>query len=190
MLKSEPEDIAIISYTGGPTQKPHGVALSHNAVYIEARTTAEVLRQTEKDVVIEFALPMYHQFGLTAVLMASIYKGGTVVVVPGTGRSVQSFLETVEREKGTIYMGVPYIYALMVNVARRDGVKHDLSSLRGCFSGGAPLEPIIIDLFKKYYGFNILDVYGQTETICQITVCPSTTARREVRQAWPCLAGR
>ena len=167
-----PEDIAIISYTGGPTQKPHGVVLSHRSVGIEAMNSAEVMEQTEKDVLMLFALPMYHQFGLTAVLMASIYKGNTVVVVPGTGRSVNSFMEAVEREKGTIYMGVPYIYSLMINVARREGIKHDLSSLRLCISGGAPLEPAVICLFRQYYGFNIIDVYGQTETVCQITVMP------------------
>jgi long-chain acyl-CoA synthetase len=171
-VKIKPDDIAIISYTGGPTQKPHGVALSHRSVCIEAMNSADVLRQTEKDILMQFALPMYHQFGLTAVLMASVYKGSTVAVVPGTGRSVQSFMEAVERERGTIYMGVPYIFSLMINVARREGVKHDLSSLRLCLSGGAPLEPVVVNLFKKYYGFNILDVYGQTETVCQITVCP------------------
>jgi long-chain acyl-CoA synthetase len=69
-------------------------------------------------------------------------------------------------------MGVPYIYSLMINVARREGTRHDLSSLRCCVSGGAPLEPVVIDLFKKYYGLNILDIYGQTETVCQIVVCP------------------
>jgi long-chain acyl-CoA synthetase len=171
-VKIKPDDIAIISYTGGPTQKPHGVALSHRSVCVEAMNSADVLRQTEKDVLLQFALPMYHQFGLTAVLMASIGKGSTVAVVPGTGRSVQSFMEAVEREKGTIYMGVPYIYSLMINVARREGIKHDLSSLRLCLSGGAPLEPIVVSLFKKHYGFNILDVYGQTETVCHITCCP------------------
>jgi long-chain acyl-CoA synthetase len=171
-VKVKPDDLAIISYTGGPTQKPHGVALSHRSICIEAVNSAEVLHQTEKDVVLQFALPMYHQFGLTAVLVASIFKGSTVVAVPGTGRSVQSFMEAVEREKGTIYMGVPYIFSLMINVARREGVQHDLSSLRLCISGGAPLEPVVVNLFKQYYGLNILDVYGQTETVCQITVCP------------------
>jgi long-chain acyl-CoA synthetase len=171
-VKIKPDDIAIISYTGGPTLKPHGVALAHRNICIEAMNTADVLRQTEKDVVIEFALPMYHQFGLTAILLASIYKGSTVVVVPGTGRSIQSFMEAVEREKGSIYAGVPYIYSLMINIARREDIKHNLSSLRLCLSGGAALEPIVINLFKQYYGINILDVYGQTETVCQITVCP------------------
>jgi len=115
---------------------------------------------------------MYHQFGLTSVVMASVYTGNTVVAVPGTGRSINSFMETVEREKGTVYMGVPYIYALMINVARREGVKSDLSSLRLCASGGAPLPIEIITEFKKYYGMNLLDVWGQTETVSQATVQP------------------
>jgi long-chain acyl-CoA synthetase len=150
--------------------------------------SAEVMEQTEKDVLMLFALPMYHQFGLTAVLMASIYKGNTVAVVPGTGRSVDSFMEAVEREKGTIYMGVPYIYSLMINVARREGIKYNLSSLRLCISGGAPLEPAVISLFRQYYGFNIIDVYGQTETVCQITVMPidGTGKAGSSGKAMPC----
>jgi len=166
----DPEDIAIISYTGGPTQNPHGVALSHYSVSTEAINSAEVFQQTDKDVLMQFALPMYHQFGLTAVLLASIYKGSTVVAVPGTGRSIDSFMETVEREKGTIYMGVPYIYSLMINVAMREGIRHDLSSLRLCVSGGAPLEPVVIHMFQEHYGRKIIDIWGQTETVSQATI--------------------
>jgi long-chain acyl-CoA synthetase len=168
----DPEDTAIISYTGGPTQDPHGVVLSHRSVYTEAINSALVFEQTERDILIQFALPMYHQFGLTSVLLSSIYTGNTVVVVPGTGRSINSFMEAVERERGTIYMGVPYIYALMINVARREGINTDLSSLRVCASGGAPLPVEIITEFKKYFGLDILDVWGQTETVSQATVQP------------------
>jgi long-chain acyl-CoA synthetase len=168
----EPEDIAIISYTGGPTLNPYGVALSHQSVCTEVVNSAVTMVQTEKDVMVEFALPMYHQFGLTAVLLASIYIGNKLVVVPGTGRSIDSFMEVVDREKGTIYCGVPYIYSLMTNVARREGIKEDLSSVRLWVSGGAPLEPAVIRLFKQHCGFNIIDVYGQTETVCHITMMP------------------
>jgi long-chain acyl-CoA synthetase len=167
-----PDDIAIISYTGGPTSNPLGVVLSHRSVSTEAITSGDVFEQTDKDVLMQFALPMYHMFGLTAVLLASLAKGSTVVVVPGTGRSIDSFMEAIEREKGTMYLGVPYIYALAINVARREGIKHDLSSLRLCISGGAPLPNEIIKLFKHYYGFNLLDIWGQTESVSQITVSP------------------
>jgi long-chain acyl-CoA synthetase len=167
-----PDDIAIISYTGGPTSNPLGVALSHRSVCTEAITSGDVFEQTEKDVLMQFALPMYHMFGLTAVLLASMAKGSTVVVVPGTGRSIDSFMEAIEREKGTMYMGVPYIYALAINVARREGIKHDLSSLRLCISGGAPLPVEIIKMFQQYYGHKILDIWGQSESVSQITASP------------------
>jgi long-chain acyl-CoA synthetase len=168
----DPGDIAVISYTGGPTLRPHGVALSHRSIATEAVNSAEVFRQTENDVLLQFALPMYHQFGLTAVLLASVHKGSTIVMVSGTGRSIDSFMQAVQREKGTIYFAVPYVYSLMINVARREGIRYDLSSLRLCISGGAPLEPVIIDTFRKYYGKKILDIYGQTESVSQITVSP------------------
>ena len=168
----DPDDTIIISYTGGPTQKPHGVELSHRSIYTEAVNSALVFEQTDRDILIQFALPMYHQFGLTSILMASIATGNTVVAVPGTGRSINSLMETVECERGTVYMGVPYIYALMINVARREGIKYDLSSLRVCASGGAPLPVEIITEFKKYFNIDLLDVWGQTETVSQATVQP------------------
>ncbi|MDD5337907.1 MAG: AMP-binding protein [Dehalococcoidales bacterium] len=171
-VKVAPEDIAIISYTGGPTFHPHGVALTHQSLVTEVISSVETFEQTEDDVFMLFALPMYHQFGLTAVLLASFYTGNTVVGVPGTGRSIESFMETIEREKGTVYCGVPYIYSLMINVAKRAGIKYNLSSLRLLASGGAPLEPIVIKQFKQYYGLDIRDIYGQTESICHCTVMP------------------
>jgi long-chain acyl-CoA synthetase len=167
-----PDDIAVVSYTGGPTMKPHGVALSQQAIAIEAACSAQGFAQTEDDVVMLFALPMYHQFGLTAVMLGSMCSGNSMVVVPGTGRSVDSFMEVVEREKGTVYMGVPYIYSLMINVARKEGIRHDLSSMRLYVSGGAPLEVEVIDQFQKLYGHKISDIYGQTETVCHVTVMP------------------
>jgi long-chain acyl-CoA synthetase len=170
--KIDPDDIAIISYTGGPTYHPHGVALTHRSLVTEVISSVETFEQTENDVFMLFALPMYHQFGLVAVLLASIYTGNTVVAAPGTGRSIESFMEAVEREKGTVYCGVPYIYSLMINVARRAGIKHDLTSLRLLASGGAPLEPIVIKQFKQYYGMDIRDIYGQTESICHCTAMP------------------
>jgi long-chain acyl-CoA synthetase len=168
----DPEDSAVISYTGGPTLQPLGVVLSHQAIATEVVNSAHVFGQTDNDILMMFALPMYHQFGLTAVMLGSMCQGNTVVVVPGTGRSVDSFMEAVEREKGTVYMGVPYIYSLMINVARREGIRHDLSSVRLYVSGGAPLEVEVIEQFHKLYGRKIIDIFGQTETISHATVMP------------------
>jgi len=166
-----PEDIATISYTGGPTNRPRGVMLSHQHLVTEAAISADGFQQTDKDIMMLFALPLLHLFGLTAVLLAPVYKGSTVVIVPGTGLSISTLMEAIERERGTILLGVPYIFALAVNMAEKEGINNDLSSLRLCGSGGAPLSIDIVQRFKQHYGFDLIDIWGLTEAICQVT-CP------------------
>ena len=168
----EPDDIAIVSYTGGPTNHPQGVTLSHHSLVTEAIISVDGFQQTDKDIIMLFALPMYHMFALGSILVPSVYKGSTVVIVPGTGRSITSFLEAIEREKGTIYMGVPYIYALAINVAEREGIEYDLSSIRLWCSGGATLTTEIIREFKHYYDADILDIWGLTEAVSHVTCHP------------------
>lgn len=167
----EPDDIATISYTGGPSHYPLGAALSHRSLVTEANISGDGFQQTDRDRVMLFALPMYHMFSLASVLLTSVNKGSTVVVVPGTGISISSLMEAIEKERGTILMGVPYIYALAVNIAEREGIRNDLSSLRLCVSGGAPLSVEVIQQFKRYYGYTIADIWGLTEAVSQVT-CP------------------
>lgn len=170
-LNLMPDDIAMIVYAGGPTSHPRGAILSHGNLIIHAMASAYGLQQTDKDIVMLFALPMYHMFGLASVVLTSVNKGSTVVMVPGTGVSIGSFMEVVEEEKATIYLGVPYIYALAVKVAKREGMKNDLSSIRVFGSAGAPLPVEVIQQFKRYYGYTIADMWGLTEAISHIT-CP------------------
>ncbi len=166
-----PEDIAHIAYTSGPTNHPRGVMLSHQSLVTEAAISGDGFQQTDKDIVMLFALPMHHALGLSAILLTSIYKGSTVVMVPGTGLSISTFIATIEREKGTIFLGVPYIFALAVDIAEREGVKNDLSSLRLCGSTGAPLLIDIVQRFKQYYDRDIIDSLALTEAVCHVT-CP------------------
>jgi len=179
-VELEADDVATISYTGGPTSRPHGAMLTHGDIVTEVIMSGKGFQQTEKDVVMFFALPMYHMFGLASVLLTAIDKGSTVVIVPGTGRSISSFLAAIEKERGTIYLGVPYIYALAISVAEREGINSDLSSVRLWGSGGAPLPPGIREKFKHHYGFEILDIWGLTEAVSHVTYQPlDGTARPE-----------
>jgi long-chain acyl-CoA synthetase len=161
----EPDDLATISYTGGPANHPQGSALSHRSITTHATLSGDGFQQSERDIVMLFALPLYHMFALASVLLTSVDRGSAVVIVPGTGRSLSSFLEAIEREKGTIYMGVPYIYAIAINVAMRNGVKSDVSSLRLCCSAGAPITPEIIQQFKQYYGRSLSSITVWTYSI-------------------------
>ena len=167
-----PDDLAVISYTGGPTTHPHGAALSHRSLTAEASMSADGFQQTEKDIMLLFALPMFHMFGLASAFLGSINRGSTVIIVPGTGISINSLMESIEKERGTILLGVPYIFALTIKLAKREGITSDLSSLRLCGSGGAPLPISTIRQFKKYYGLTISDIWGLTESVSHVTIQP------------------
>ena len=168
-VQTGPEDTALLAYTSGPTTRPRGVVLTHQSLVTEAAISGHGFQQTDKDITILFALPMHHVLGLVGILLTAIYKGSTVVVVPGL--SISGVMEIIERERATIFIGVPYIYALAINVAEKDRIKNDLSSLRLCGSAGAPLSTSTMKQFKQHFGFDIIDFWGLTEAACHIT-CP------------------
>jgi len=170
-VEPEAEDIAQLAYTSGPAFNPRGAALSHRCLVAETAISADGFQQTDEDIVILFALPMHHMFGFVAVVLASIYIGSTVVIVPGTGLSIGSLMATIEKERGTMFLGVPYIFALAIDLAQKEGIKHNLSSLRLCVSAGAPLPIGVIRGFKQHYGFDVADCWGLTEATCHVT-CP------------------
>ncbi|MBI2850654.1 MAG: AMP-binding protein [Chloroflexi bacterium] len=187
-IEPQPEDIALILYTSGPAFSPRGVMLSHGGLVHEAAIMGDVFRQTEKDVVMLYALPMYHVFGLVAVLLSAIARGSTVVMVPGTGLSISSFMAAIEREKGTMFFGVPYIFALAVDMAEKEGIKSDLSSLRLCSSSADFMPVSLIERFKKLYGHKILDCFALTEAVCHVT-CPSPNGSGKLGSVGKALPG-
>jgi len=170
-LRSEvalkPQDIAHIAYTSGPTLRPRGVVLSHESLVREAAISAAGFRQTDRDVVALFALPMHHAFGLVVVMMTAIFKGSTVVMVPGL--SIDNLLEVIEREKVTIFMGVPFIYLLLVDKVEAEGMKHDLSSLRLCGSAGAAMPGGVLRRFQQLFKRDAVDFWGMTESSAHVT---------------------
>jgi long-chain acyl-CoA synthetase len=141
--------------------------LTHRNFIEEAAISAASFAQAEKDVSVLFALPMHHVFGLTIIMLTALFHGSTVIIQPSL--SMSSLWETIEREKVTMLMGVPYIFALAVAMAEKEGIGHDLSSLRLCASSGAPLPIWVRERFKQYYGFNLIELYGLTEATAHVT---------------------
>ncbi len=169
-VELESEDIAHIAYTSGPTLHPRGAVLSHRSLVSEAAISGDGFQQTDKDITLLFALPMHHVFGLVIILLTSIYKGSTVVMLPGL--SIPNLMGAIERERATIFMGVPFVYVLAVNMAEEEGIRYDLSSLRLCGSAGAPLSTDIIQRFKKCYSRELIDLWGLTESAAHVTLQP------------------
>ncbi len=177
-IEPEPDDIALITYTSGPSFSPRGAALTHQSLMTSAVVSADGFGQTGRDVMMLFALPLYHQFGLVAAMLASVYEGSTLVMVPGTGLSLGSFLAAIEREKGTMYLGIPYIYALLIDMAEKEGISNDLSSMRLWCSAGAPLPLDVARRFRRHYNYVLLDAWGLSETVCHITCAPVSGTRK------------
>jgi len=163
----EPEDIAHIAYSSGPTVHPRGVVLSHQALVREAAISGEGFQQTDKDIVVLFALPMHHAFGLVVVLLTAVSKGSTVIMLPGL--SIDSLLEVIERERATIFMGVPFVHALIVNGTGAEGIKHDLSSLRLWGTAGAAMPADISQKLRQHFGLDTVDFWGMTESAAHVT---------------------
>ena len=169
-IEPNPDDIAQIHYTSGPIWHPRGVMLSHRSIINALDISGNGFKQTERDISILFALPVHHIFGLDIILLTAISRGSTLVMVPGS--SISNLLETIEKEKATLFMGVPFIYYLLINMAEAEGIKHDLSSLRFWGSAGAPLSLDIIRRFKQHYGMVINDFWGLTESSIHLTCQP------------------
>lgn len=162
-------DTAQIHYTSGPAFRPLGVMLSHRAVIDGAGISARGFKLTEKDVLLLFALPLHHIYGLTISLLSAFTSGSRVVLL--TGNSFAEVWRTVEAEKVSVFLGVPYVFALAGSSAEKeDAASYDLSSLRLCVSGGAPLAPAVKQRFEEALGLTLHQLYGLTESTVHVTL--------------------
>ncbi len=105
-------------------------------------------------------LPLFHVFGLTCGLNATIAGGGCLTLVPRF--APEKALEVIQRDRVTIFEGVPTMYAALLH--HPDSARADVSSLRLCVSGGAAMPVEILRAFEEKFGCVILEGYGLSET--------------------------
>ncbi len=185
-VELEPEDIAHIAYSSGPAFHPRGVIMSHQALVREAVISGDGFKQTDKDIVVLFALPMHHAFGLVVIMLTAITKGSTVIML--SGLSIENLLELFEREKATIFMGVPFVHGLIVNAVEAGGIKRDLSSLRLWGTAGAAMPAEIARKVKRYLGLTPVNFWGMTESAAHVT-CTALDGRGEAASVGKPLPG-
>jgi hypothetical protein len=114
----------------------------------------------ERDDVILGALPLFHSFGQTCALNAAVAAGARLALMPRFAPG--EALELIERERVTVFEGVPTMYAALLNHPERE--RFDVSSLRLCVSGGAALPLEVLRGFEDAFGCVILEGYGLSET--------------------------
>ncbi len=163
----DPDSIAHIAYTAGPSLKAHGVAMSHECLVLESIASARGFEQTAEDILPLFALPLHHAAGMVILLTTSLVSGSKVIMIPGV--SIPALTGAIEKHRITMLLGMPFIFAMMNRAAQDDGIKHDLTSLRLCASGGQPLTPEIGADFKRLYGRDLIQFWGLTEAAAHVT---------------------
>jgi long-chain acyl-CoA synthetase len=187
------EDLALIIYTGGTTGVPKGAALTHsNFAYNLAameewgRLVHEPGGQPEKLRKGGYhtylgVLPWYHSFGLTVAMMSSCGIGASLLCIPDPRAGDPPFtdvLKAVQKYKPTIMPAVPTIFVAFTNHPLLD--QFDLTSLMGCFSGGAPLPPEVCKQFEDKTGAVIFEGYGLSETAPVATSNPTNAKKRKI----------
>jgi long-chain acyl-CoA synthetase len=152
------DDTAVVLYTSGTTGAPKGAELTHANLWQNAALCAEMTDLGPASSTLA-ALPLFHAFGQTCALNATLMAGGRVSLMErfDGGRA----LEQIERERITALLGVPTMFAAMAR--HPDVLRRDLSSLTVCTSGGAALPVELLHEVEARFGCAVLEGYGSSE---------------------------
>jgi long-chain acyl-CoA synthetase len=153
------DDTAVILYTSGTTGTPKGAELTHSNLKRNVEVASGLWDYTGDDVILG-ALPLFHSFGQTCSLNCAVNAGATLTLLPRFDAA--KALEILERDKVTVFLGVPTMYAAMLNCDERE--KYDTSELRMCGSGGAAMPVEVMRGFEKAFDCKVLEGYGLSET--------------------------
>jgi long-chain acyl-CoA synthetase len=161
-----PDDPAVIIYTSGLTGKPLGAVLTHRNLDSQADLIGTMVRRTPEDKGLSL-IPLFHAFGATANMIAVLRTGCSVVMMDRF--TMDSLFGAIEKEKITYICAVPRLYLGMMFY--EGAAKFDISSLKICITGGAPMPPEFMPAFEKQFGVKILEGYGLTEAapVCSFT---------------------
>ena len=155
------DDTAVLIYTGGTTGVSKGVELTQRNLSYNCQQSRAWCPTFEdgKEVVLG-CLPFFHSYGMTAAMNMSIFHGWCNILIAKP--EAKAILEAVHKYKVTSIPGVPTLFNAMINYP--DIRKYDLSSVKACLSGAAPLALETIRGFKDLTGITISEAYGLTET--------------------------
>ena len=169
-------DIAVLQYTGGTTGTPKGAVLTHANLSINVQQVlawAPTLKPGEE--IMMGLLPLFHVFAMTAVMNFGIALGCKIVLLPRF--VLDDALKLINKHSPTIMPGVPTIFNAMM--AHPKIKSFDLSSLKVCLSGGAPLPLEVRRGFEGMTGCKLVEAYGLSETSPAATANPLDGAVKE-----------
>ncbi len=161
-VKRDMESVAVLQYTGGTTGVSKGATLTHRNLSCNIQQIDNWFVGNEHgNEVILTALPIFHVFGMTACMNWSVYSGAAMAIVPNP-RDFKALVGVTVKRKVTLFLAVPAIFNALNHYP--DIENHDLSSVKFCFSGSAPLPIDTMEQFTKLTGSVIVEGFGMSET--------------------------
>ena len=168
------KDVALIQYTGGTTGTPKGAMLTHQNLSANARQVDCIDPDPDAPDRIMAVLPLFHVFANTCVLNRTVKRGGEMVLLPRFDAA--QTLAAIERTRATSLPGVPTMYQALLDHPKI--AQADLSSLRICISGGAPMPIEVKRRFEEKTGARLVEGYGLTESSGVVSSNPYEGADR------------
>ena len=160
-MRANPDDVAVLQYTGGTTGTSKGAMLTNRNLIANAMQVAAWFSTGSqgRDKLLG-AIPLFHVYGLTAVMLFSVVVGIEVVLYPNP-REIGAILKLINKTKPSLLPGVPTMY---IGILRHPELaKYDLRSIRACISGAAPLPNEVRKQFEAATGGRLVEGYGLTE---------------------------
>jgi long-chain acyl-CoA synthetase len=156
------DHVALLQYTGGTTGVSKAAMLTHRNVSANAQQCRAWFPIAEPGgEVVLVCLPLFHVFGMTVSMLWPISIGARLVLVPNP-RDIKDLVESITRYRVTLFSALP---ALFVAINGYPGIDRlDVSSIKACFSGSAPLPVEVLRRFEALTGGKITEAYGLTET--------------------------
>jgi malonyl-CoA/methylmalonyl-CoA synthetase len=156
------DDVALLCYTSGTTGAPKGAMLTHGNALASCEALRIAWRWTAGDRLV-LALPLFHVHGLGVGLHGTLLCGASAVLLPRFDGDL--VLDAARDHDATLFFGVPTMYARLAAHARAA----ELARLRLCVSGSAPLPAALHDELTARAGIRVLERYGMTETIMNVS---------------------
>jgi len=163
----QPDEMAVLIYSGGTTGVAKGIMLSHFNLVANAHQIIAWGHLTDEQGVLA-VLPLFHGFGMSVTMNAAVLAGGEIFLVPRF--KAKEVAKAIQRYKPSFFIGVPTMFVQLSNLPNIQ--RYDFSGLRGTFVGAAPLTKAIKDEFEKKTGGRMIEGYGLTEAVTAIMANP------------------